>query len=151
MPPPIDLAGRVAVHQTMTIFSAARNPTVTLNTTARTGSAIAATDATGGSVDSVAPEVADFSPVAGTPINPYDPVALSVTDDVEIGSILIAVRYNFLNRVDLAYDGTDFCGGYSGTRTEISGGFRFEFLRVDGWLAPPTIQVFAIDAAGNEL
>lgn len=102
-------------------------------------------------VDLISPTVADFQPPPETTIGPQDKIYFSVTDDTRIGQVLVAINYAALERMDVAHDGVQFCSGYTGSVTPIAGGLRYEIFRVGGWLAAPTIRIFAVDAAGNEL
>lgn len=100
--------------------------------------------------DTLAPHVSDFSPSPGTELQTDAPIAFNVVDDTGLRPVVVVVRYEDIGAADLAHDGADFVDTYEGTRTPIAGGFRYSLVRRGGWPAAPTIQVFAVDTAGNE-
>jgi hypothetical protein len=102
--------------------------------------------------DTTAPVVGSVSPPAGTAIQTTDPLSFDVTDDSgAFRRVLVCVVQD--GTTEVAHDGTSFLGNYAGgssSRTAISGGFHFVILRDGGWIASPTVRVFAIDLQGNE-
>lgn len=102
--------------------------------------------------DAVAPAIANVSPAAGVAITTSTPVEFDVTDDEGIfRRVLVGVTQAGVTEV--AHDGDSWLGNYAGggcSRTPINGGFHFIVLRDGGWLASPTLRVYAIDASGNE-
>lgn len=103
------------------------------------------------------PEVGNVSPAPGTPITTTTPLVFEVTDDSgTFRRIILAVAFSageLAGVTEIAHDGDAFVGHYSTgcTRDPIAGGFRFTLLRAGGWPASPTLRVFAVDTAGNEV
>lgn len=103
-------------------------------------------------IDRSPPTIQNFSPAVGTPIQPDSTISFDVTDNSGLRKVLIAVSFNNVIGVEVAYDGTIFRPPYASgsSRTTISGGSRYAIKRDGGWPAAPTFEVFAIDTAGNE-
>lgn len=103
--------------------------------------------------DVVIPIVANVSPAPGAPVTSTTPVSFDVTDDSGIfRRVLVCVTQD--GATEVAHDGDGWLGNYAGggcSRTPIAGGFHFILLRDDGWLTSPTVRVYAIDQAGNEV
>lgn len=101
-----------------------------------------------GSADGTPPVVTNFNIAPGTPIGRYQQLEFDVTDNVGLAHVGLAVSYAD-GSCDYAFDGHDFRGQYTGTRTVIAGGFRFTLWRSGGWPSAPTIEYVPIDLSGN--
>lgn len=102
----------------------------------------------GGAADAVPPTIGNFSIAPGTAISRDQAIAFDVTDDAELAFVGLAASYSD-GSVDLVYDGHDFRGRYTGTRSVISGGYRFTVWRSGGWPSAPTFEYLPIDTSGN--
>jgi hypothetical protein len=108
-------------------------------------------------LDDTPPVVANVTPTPGTPIDTMTPLQLDVTDNSgELRRVLLLVAYStgpLAGVTELAHDGEAFVGAYAigCTRDPITDGFRYNLLRHGGWLASPTLRVFAFDTSGNEV
>jgi hypothetical protein len=105
---------------------------------------------TGGPTDTTGPEASNFSPAPGSAVEPTGAISFDVTDESEIRRAFVVVRYDALGRAEVAHDGIRFRDLYEGSVEPIAGGSRFVLRRRGGWIGAPTVQVFAVDAAGNE-
>lgn len=104
--------------------------------------------------DSTAPVVSNYSPTPGTTINPTDAITFDVTDNSgNFTRIMVVVWFRETGVQEVIHDGDGFTGYYTSasSRVIISGGYRYAVARFGGWEYSPTIRVFPIDAAGNEL
>lgn len=106
--------------------------------------------------DLAAPEVSNLVPAAGTRISRTQSIEFDVTDNQDISTILIAVKFAGLRDItELAWDGEDSVGLYTVTWTDLvpedGDGYHFVISRAKGWPSSPTIRVFAIDSFGNEI
>lgn len=103
----------------------------------------------GGSADTSPPAVS-VSPAAGTPIAPTDTVSITVTDSGTLRRIVLLAKYAQY-QPEVIWDGYAFQRPFlTSVQTAVGGGVQLEVARTGGWKAGPTIQVIAIDAAGNE-
>lgn len=106
--------------------------------------------------DLAAPEVSNLVPAAGTRISRTQTIEFDVTDNRDISTILIAVKFAGLRGItELAWDGEDSVGLYTVTWTDLvvadGDGYHFVISRAKGWPSSPTIRVFAVDSFGNEI
>jgi hypothetical protein len=104
--------------------------------------------------DTTSPVVTNFSPVAGTEIASTDSIQFEVTDTSgSFARILVAVWFKETGVQELVHDGDAFTGLYTAvsSRVIITNGYRYTVAKSGGWGSSPTIRVFPIDAAGNEV
>lgn len=91
---------------------------------------------------------ADFST-----LGPYDPITFDVLAS-DLLRIIVGVEYpaDANKEPELAFDGTSFKTGFSGsTQTAVSGGYRLVLRRSGGWTSRPAPLIFAFDTSGQEL
>jgi hypothetical protein len=101
--------------------------------------------------DETPPEVFGFVPLSGTTITKNTEVALSVTDDVQLGRVMLFAHYISHGVLEVVHDGDAFGPAYDGARDDIEGGYEFsDVVRKGGWPSSPKLIVYAVDAAGNE-
>jgi len=102
--------------------------------------------------DGSAPDVVIVGPAAGTPVDALTPLVLEVTDDIALGMLIIAARFPTRGIEEVVHNGQRFAAQYDGasSRVAVAAGFRFTILRNGGWVDAPTIDVYAVDAAGTE-
>lgn len=97
------------------------------------------------------PPVVTFSPAPGTPIGSGDPITVTVTDANELRRVVIHAAFAGRLVREVVYDGDAFAPLYQlSTRSAVAGGWRYDVRRSAGWPSVPTLDVFALDAAGNE-
>lgn len=101
--------------------------------------------------DGAAPVVAIIGPAAGSPIDALTPLVFEVTDNVALGMVIVALRFQARGIEEVVHNGQRFSAQYDGssTRFSIAGGFRFTVLRNGGWVDAPTLDVYAVDAVGT--
>jgi len=121
------------------------NPAITMN--------VEPTSAPAPVGDIIPPVIGNFDPTPGSALARTDPVAFDVTDDS--GSfirIFVVAFFATIGDQEVIHDGGAFVGRYSAasSRVPITNGFRYTVTRNGGWLGPPTIRIFPIDAAGNQ-
>lgn len=115
---------------------------------------------------------ANISPSTSFSIPPNTPIMFDVTDAAS--AIVLVVPIIVVNATvagervyDWATTTPAFNGAAPGTPTNlgpgvfdaayaknstlitITNGYRFAIRRLNGWATPPTLRVFAVDAAGN--
>lgn len=96
------------------------------------------------------PVINNFSPAVGSSIQPETVINFDIVDPDNFARILIVAAYGSGKR-DVMHDGNAFAPFYAGsTRTPISGGFTYSFIRSGGWSEDPTITPYAIDSFGTE-
>lgn len=103
--------------------------------------------------DVAPPIVNNFAPAAGTALSKATPVTFDVTDDSgQFRGIIVVASFATTGVCEVIHDGDVFRGFYvsSSSRTRIERGFRYTVAHTGGWPAAPTIQIFAMDASGNE-
>jgi len=99
--------------------------------------------------DTTAPTVT-VSPAAGTPITATDIVTITVTDAGTLQRLVLLAKYAQY-QPEVIWDGYAFQRPFlSSVQTAVGGGVQLDVQRTGGWKAGPSIQVIAIDAAGNE-
>lgn len=103
--------------------------------------------------DSDAPTItlvspADLSTLAGS----STPLVVDVTDEGGLRRAFFNLGFEGWSIRENVHDGTSFADNYSpaSTRTTITNGYRYSIVRDGGWLLNPTLDVKAIDQAGNE-
>lgn len=104
--------------------------------------------------DVTPPVVSAFDPAPGAQIQRTAPIEFDVTDDSgSFARIFVVALFKATGAQEVVHDGDAFVGFYTATssRVPITNGFRYTVARFGGWPAAPTIRVFPIDAAGNEL
>lgn len=111
----------------------------------------------GGAPDTTPPVVTVISPTPGLiPGNirqaANTPLVIDVTDIAPgVAFLRVRIRYALLGMQCTLHNGTTFELGYqqNSTKVVIPNGFRFTLLPDDGWLSGFTLEVDAIDGAGN--
>lgn len=108
--------------------------------------------------DSTPPQITNFSPAAGSDINPDDAITFDIIDPGgTLASVVISVVLPG-DRPEVVHDGTSFRGRYTGsanTRSAIADGWRYTILRDTGWrddkgnVFDVSIEWAAVDAGGN--
>jgi len=114
-------------------------------------------------IDVTVPVISDVTPAEGAELEATDTVAFKVTDSGgNLSRTTVLAYYPTLARFEVVWFGATFAAGaytftggfgpqYSGTRTEIDGGFQFsDVIRRGDWPAFPTLVVDAGDSDGNE-
>jgi len=105
--------------------------------------------------DIIKPIVGNFLPALGSNIPSTQPISFTVTDDSG-AFVRIIVHARFADGLEeVVHNGDSFRGLYGGgasSRILAAGGFGYTVFRTGGWPqgAPVALNVFAIDAAGNE-
>jgi hypothetical protein len=102
--------------------------------------------------DSTPPTVV-YDPANGTPIDRFDHISITVTDDQgAFRRVIVIVTFETTGACEVVHDGVRFKGVYSAesSRTIVAGGFAYDVARFGGWPATPSFEVFAIDLKGNE-
>lgn len=104
--------------------------------------------------DQTPPEVTNFTPAPGSQLARTDSIGFDVTDDS--GSfirIFVVAFFPATGDQEVIHDGLTFVGRYNGfsSRVPVANGFRYTVSRSDGWPYAPTIRVFPIDEAGNQI
>lgn len=103
--------------------------------------------------DTTPPVVTFVSPPEGTQVEVNDALVFDVTDETELGRVLVVLYIAATADQELAFDGTSFTARYLALSsvTPISGGLRFSLRRTGGWTAATniTVRVFAVDGSGN--
>lgn len=110
----------------------------------------------GGFADFFAPVIGAFSPPVGNPLGFEQPISFSVSDETELGSIVIAVDYGFYS--EIVYNGTAFAppfdSGSTRTDTVLAGKLRavdFVLAREEGgWLGTVTLTIVVHDKFGHQ-
>lgn len=109
-------------------------------------------------VDSTAPVVDNYDPVAGTPITPTQQISFDVTDESGLAATFVTAYFPTTGMWEVVFSTTGFAPRYAGrsSRSAIANGFRYTIGRVGGWprnsnvVEGPTIYTHAIDGGGNE-
>lgn len=102
------------------------------------------------SVVQTPPVINNFSPAVGSSIQPSTIINFDIVDPDNFVRVLIVAAYSSGKR-DVMHDGNAFAPFYAGsTRTPITGGFTYSFIRSGGWEEDPTITPYAIDVFGAE-
>ncbi len=104
-------------------------------------------------VEPVAPEVSGVTPTSGSNISPSASIQFDVTvsDDSGVPFVMVWADYRDRQLTEVVYNGAEFDANFSGTKTPISGGFRFVFTRLGGFAAQPDIKVAAVSGSGGVL
>lgn len=106
------------------------------------------------SPDLVAPIVSGFDPSPGSPLEPTQLIGFVVTDNSGLfRRIIVHATFVGASAWEVVHDGTTFRAPYASSSTRVeapAGTFTFSVFRDGGWPGGPSIEVFAIDAAGNE-
>lgn len=103
--------------------------------------------------DVVAPVVSNYSPAAGATITPLTALSFDVTEESgEFCKIMVTAFFAATGEWEVIHTGDQFAPRYiaGSSRVPIANGFSYTVRRTGGWLSSPTLQTFAIDAAGNE-
>jgi len=96
------------------------------------------------------PVINNFFPAVGSSIQPETIINFDIVDLDNFARIMIVAAY-VSGRLDVIHDGDAFAPFYAGsTRTPISGGFTYSFIRSGGWSEDPTITPYAVDSFGTE-
>lgn len=80
-------------------------------------------------------------------------IGLEVTDpDGNLGRVIITARIEAFGIEEVVFQGDRFAPAYAArsTRVAIANGFRYTISRSAGWPGSPSIDVYAVDAAGSE-
>ncbi len=99
-----------------------------------------------------APVVAIVSPTVGTTIAPRATLTLDITDDS--GGTFVVARLEIRTGGSSApwyvvWKNGAFCAGFSGTRTAIANGYRYEITCDAGWLPGGVeLEPLFVDASG---
>lgn len=99
-----------------------------------------------------APVVAIVSPTVGTTIAPSAALTLDITDDS--GGTFVVARLEIRTGGSSApwyvvWKNGAFCAGFSGTRTAIANGYRYEITCDAGWLPGGVeLEPLFVDASG---
>lgn len=102
--------------------------------------------------DDTPPEVTIISPSVGSTITPTTPLVLRVTDETELGRVLLYAKYRGKDAAEVIHDGGDYLPPYAhSSRSEVPGGWQYTLRRTGGWPGSPSLYVRAVDRAGNEV
>ena len=79
-------------------------------------------------------------------------LSFNVTDDNALRRVMVIARFAKLGIEEVVHQGDRFAVLYAGssTRTAIAGGYSYTVVRNGGWPSDVTLDVYAIDTAGNE-
>jgi hypothetical protein len=100
--------------------------------------------------DTTAPQIGNFDPAAGTPLERNTPVVFEVTDETALRRVAVFVVHS--NQTLVVHDGDGFRGEFANysSRVAIPGGWRYSVRRNGGWLSAIRFEIIAIDTSGNE-
>jgi len=105
-------------------------------------------------LDTTAPTITIISPPVGTVINATDEIIADIEDETSLQTVILMVKYlsSSEDRVtEVIWDGTAFRFPFANsTAAATTDGLRFTIRRTGGWKSSPTIEVYAVDASGNE-
>lgn len=107
----------------------------------------------GGGVDVLPPTIDALSPAPGV-LTPAQPISFQINDPKGVKFALVYVFYPDLgNKSELVWDGVGFRPEFAGASSfdaELDlTQLRFSVLRNGGWPAPPSLEIKAVDGAGN--
>lgn len=100
------------------------------------------------------PSVANFSPVAGTPISSGTPLEFDILTPQRLVALVIAVRYGETGAAEVAYDRDGWTANFKAAGSEMQmlpEGRHVVLRRRGGWFATPTIVVEGSDYLGNAI
>lgn len=101
------------------------------------------------------PPTVTMSPTPGSTITTFQPISVTVVDQLAIKRCLLSVTFPGMAAPELVYDGAQFAPVYAAGSTFLStplgtgSSFTFSLKRTGGWIGSPTIHVYASDTAGN--
>ncbi len=94
--------------------------------------------------------VANADPVNLENVEPREPIVFDVLSSEDLLRVVVCVEYPEAP-TELAHDGDNFHPPYEGTRSAVTGGFRYVLRSTGGWRNSPSPTIFAVDVLGREL
>lgn len=97
-----------------------------------------------------APTIGNFVPADGTPIVSAAALQLDLTWPSASAIVSFSISVTYSDRApEVVFDGKAFTAGFAGTVSTISGGLRYNWTRVGGYKATPSIVATAVDSFGQ--
>jgi len=145
----VDTAGANAWIEFSSPITFASTSQQSVSVTAGAGSGGAGV--TPATVETEPPTIGSVSPTNGAVIESDDTIAFTVTDSAELSRVIVSATFSDPERTETVYDGT-LRAPYDTESVVTPTGdtaLAFSIKRDEGWLDSPTINIFAVDAAGN--
>lgn len=109
--------------------------------------------ATAGSGGDGSPPVVSLNFPLNQAVEGQASIGIDVTDvGGNLGRVIITARIEAFGIEEVVFQGDRFAPAYAArsTRVAIANGFRYTISRSAGWPGSPSIDVYAVDAAGSE-
>lgn len=100
--------------------------------------------------DTTAPTVTIVSPPAGGLIGPTEDIVVEAADETALRRVVLLAKYTPY-QPEVIWDGYSFQRPFvASSHVGVGTAIQFTITRTGGWPASPSLQVIAIDTAGNE-